>query len=74
MTPYQRRLNPYIQRMAEDMQLRNLAQSTIDSYTYPVGKFCRHFGGWHWWLAHQCSEKGSPESHRGRGRNSMRRP
>ncbi len=44
MTPYQRRLNPSIQRMAEDMQLRNLAQSTIDSYTYHVDKFCRHFG------------------------------
>jgi hypothetical protein len=25
MIPYQRRLNPYIRRMAEDMQLRNLA-------------------------------------------------
>ena len=44
MTPYQRRLNPYIQRMAEDMQLRNLAEATIDAYTYHVDKFCRHFG------------------------------
>ena len=44
MTPYQRRLNPFIQRMAEDMQLRNLADSTIDAYTYHVDKFCRHFG------------------------------
>jgi len=26
MTPYNRRLNPYIQRMAEDMQVRNLAE------------------------------------------------
>lgn len=44
MTPYQRRLNPFIQRMAEDMQLRNLAPATIDAYTYHVDKFCRHFG------------------------------
>jgi site-specific recombinase XerD len=44
MTPYQKRLNPFIQRMAEDMQLRNLADSTIDAYTYHVDKFCRHFG------------------------------
>jgi hypothetical protein len=44
MTPYKKRLNPYIQRMAEDMQLRNLAESTIDAYTYHVDKFCRYFG------------------------------
>lgn len=44
MTPYRKRLNPFIQRMAEDMQLRNLADSTIDAYTYHVDKFCRHFG------------------------------
>ena len=44
MTPYQRRLNPFIQRMAEDMQLRNLAPATIDAYTYHVDKFCQHFG------------------------------
>jgi integrase/recombinase XerD len=44
MTPYQRRLNPDIRRMAEDMQLRNLAPSTIDAYTYHVDKFCRDFG------------------------------
>jgi integrase/recombinase XerD len=43
MTPYRRRLNPYIERMAEDMQLRNLATATIDAYTYHVDKFCRHF-------------------------------
>jgi integrase len=43
MTPYRRRLNPYIERMAEDMQLRNLASATIDAYTYHVDKFCRHF-------------------------------
>ena len=44
MTPYKKRLNPYIQRMAEDMQLRNLAESTIDAYTYHVDKFCQYFG------------------------------
>ena len=44
MTPYKKRLNPFIQRMAEDMQLRNLAESTIDAYTYHVDKFCQYFG------------------------------
>jgi len=44
MTPYQKRLNPYIQRMAEDMQLRNLAEATIDAYTYHADKFCQFFG------------------------------
>jgi Phage integrase, N-terminal SAM-like domain len=44
MTPYDRRLNPYINRMAQDMQIRNLAASTIDSYTWHVDKFCSHFG------------------------------
>ena len=44
MTPYQRRMNGYIQRMAEDMQLRNMAPSTIDAYTYHVDRFCRYFG------------------------------
>jgi hypothetical protein len=44
MTPYKKRMNPYIQRMAEDMQLRNLAEATIDAYTYHVNKFCQHFG------------------------------
>ena len=42
MTPYKKRLNSYIQRMAEDMQLRNLAESTINSYTYHVDKFCQY--------------------------------
>ena len=44
MTPYQRRMNDYIQRMTEDMQLRNMASSTIDAYTYHVDRICRHFG------------------------------
>jgi len=44
MTPYRKRLNPFIQRMAEDMQLRNFSDNTIDAYTYHVDKFCQHFG------------------------------
>ncbi|GIW83310.1 MAG: putative integrase/recombinase y4qK [Gemmatales bacterium] len=44
MTPFKKRMNGYIKRMAEDMQLRNFSPSTIDSYTYHVDKFCQHFG------------------------------
>ena len=44
MTPYKKRMNPYIQRMVGDMQLRNLADATIDTYTYHVDKFCQFFG------------------------------
>ncbi len=44
MTPYDRRLNPYINRMAQDMQIRNLAASTIDFKTWHVVEFCSHFG------------------------------
>ena len=44
MTPYQNRLNPFIKRMAEDMQLRNFSPNTIDAYTFHVDKFCQHFG------------------------------
>ena len=40
MTPYDRRLNPYINRMAQNKQIRDLAASTIDSYTLHVDKFC----------------------------------
>jgi hypothetical protein len=40
MTPYQHRMNEFVRRMAEDMQLRNFVQSTIDAYTYHVDKFC----------------------------------
>ena len=29
MTPFDRRPNPYINRMAQDMQIRNLAANTI---------------------------------------------
>ena len=44
MTPYQRRRNPYVNRMIQDMQIRNFAASTIDAYTWHVDKFCQHFG------------------------------
>ena len=57
MTPYRKRMNPYVRRMAEDMHwqryrsraalslaIRNFADSTIDAYTYLVDRFCRHFG------------------------------
>lgn len=33
-----------IKRMAEDMLLRNMAIRTIDSYTYHVSRFSKHFG------------------------------
>lgn len=39
MTPYQHRLSPTTRRMAEDMLVRNLSQSTIDAYTYHVDQF-----------------------------------
>ena len=41
MTPYHKRLNPLVQRMAEDMTLRNLSPRTIDAYTWHVDKFCQ---------------------------------
>lgn len=44
MTPYEKRNNPYIKRMAEDMQIRNFSPNTIDSYTFHVDKFCSYFG------------------------------
>ena len=44
MTPYKKRMNPHIQRMVGDMQLRNWADATIDAYTYHVDKFCQFFG------------------------------
>jgi FixJ family two-component response regulator len=39
MTPYQQRRCPLTQRLAEDMQIRNLAQATIDAYTYHARRF-----------------------------------
>ena len=45
MTPHQKRiLSPITQRMAGDMRIRNLAQRTIDAYTYHVERFAKHFG------------------------------
>jgi site-specific recombinase XerD len=45
MTPYQKRtLSPITQRMAGDMLVRNLAQRTIDAYTYHVERFAKHCG------------------------------
>src|SRR3990170_4201642 len=43
-TPYHKRQTPITQRMAEDMLVRNLAPRTVDSYTYHVDRFARHFG------------------------------
>ena len=39
MTPYAKRLTPLTKRMAEDMLVRNLAERTIDTYTYHVDNF-----------------------------------
>ena len=44
MTPFRRRLTPATQRMAEDTLIRNMAIRTIDSYTYRVDRFAKHFG------------------------------
>ena len=44
MTPWQQRQTPLIRRMAEDMLLRNLAQKTIDCYTYHIGRFAKFIG------------------------------
>ena len=44
MTPWQNRPTPLIRRMAEDLLLRNLAQKSIDAYTYHVGR-CAQFLG-----------------------------
>jgi integrase/recombinase XerD len=43
MTPFDKRLTPLTRRMAEDMQIRNLALRTIDSYTYQIDKFVQYF-------------------------------
>ena len=41
MTPWQQRVEGLTLRLAQDMKLRNLAQKTIDAYTYHVGRFAR---------------------------------
>jgi integrase/recombinase XerD len=44
MTPFKKRLCPLTQRLAEDMMIRNLADSTIDAYTYHVRRFADFTG------------------------------
>ena len=39
MTPHQKRFCPLTKRLAEDMKIRNLAQATIDAYTYHARRF-----------------------------------
>ena len=39
MTPFKKRTCPITQRLAEDMLIRNLAEATIDAYTYHVRSF-----------------------------------
>jgi site-specific recombinase XerD len=39
MTPYQKRLTGLTKRLAEDMKIRNLADATIDAYTYHARRF-----------------------------------
>ncbi len=44
MTPFRKRSTPATKRMAEDMLIRNMAVRTIDTYTYHVDRFAKHFG------------------------------
>ena len=44
MTPWQNQNTAIIRRMTDDMKLRNLAPSTIDAYTFHVGKFAEAVG------------------------------
>ena len=39
VTPYKKRTCPLTKRLAEDMMIRNLADATIDAYTYHVRRF-----------------------------------
>ena len=71
MTPVNRRLNRYIRRMAEDMQLRNLGPATIDAYTYDADKFCqffRHVRG----VGPKCAASRSIRGHLGRKSSTER--
>ena len=43
-TPFRKRSTPITKRMAEYMLVRNRAERTIDSYTYHVERFAKHFG------------------------------
>ena len=53
MTPWQNRVTDLSRRMADDMKLRNFSQSTIDAYTYHVGRFAEFLG--------KCPREASPE-------------
>ena len=44
MTPYRNRKCKITQRLAEDMMIRHLAETTIDAYTYHVRKFADFIG------------------------------
>ena len=39
MTPFKKRSCPITRRLAEDMMIRNMADATIDAYTYHVRRF-----------------------------------
>ena len=39
MTPHKKRSCKLTSRLAEDMIIRNMAEATIDAYTYHVRKF-----------------------------------
>ena len=44
MTPYTKRVYAVTKRMAEDRLIRNMAITTIDSYTYHVDRIAKYFG------------------------------
>ena len=44
MTPYRKRNCPITKRLAEDMLIRNFADTTIDAYTYHVRRFADFTG------------------------------
>jgi len=44
MTPYKKRLCHITKRLAEDLMIRNMAESTIDAYTYHVRRFADFTG------------------------------
>ncbi len=44
MTPYKKRTCQLTRRLAEDMMIRNMADATIDAYTYHVRKFADFTG------------------------------
>jgi hypothetical protein len=44
MTPYRKRNCPITRRLAEDLMIRNMAETTIDAYTYHVRRFYDFIG------------------------------